>query len=122
MGLFDFLFKAREPKISEVDILRNKLEEVFAAEYNNYELRKDVHISEIKISDEDISYSYGLYSGSVIPKALIMVINNRNDYRTRPFKVAKIIAENEGIVYLNFFSHLPNEMDYISQLLKDNIK
>ncbi len=120
MGLFDFLFK-KEPKVTQVDILRNRLEEVFATEYSGYEVRKDVHISEIKFVDEDISYSYGLYSGAA-PKALIMVINNRNDYRTRPFKVAKSIAENDGIVYLNFFSHLPNHMDYISQRLRDNIR
>lgn len=121
MGIFDFLFKEKKPRVTEVDILRNKLEEVFTTEYNSYELRKDININEIKVTDVDISYSYGLYLGST-PKALIMVINNRNDYRTRPFKVAKSTAENDGIVYLNFFSHLPNEMSYISQRLKDNIR
>lgn len=120
MGLFDFLFK-KEPKVSKIDILRSRLEEVFALEYSDYELRKDIHITEIKYTDEDISYSYGLYSGAM-PKALIMAIDNRNDYRTKAFRTAKSIAEDDGIVYLNFFSHLPNEMEYISGRLRDNIR
>ena len=101
-------------------ILCQRLEEVFKTEYPDCEFRTNISASEIEITTIATDYSYGLYRNGT-PIAFINVIKNRNDYRRLKYREAKAIAIRHGIPHMNFFTHLPNEVEYISQRLKNEI-
>lgn len=100
--------------------LRMRLEQVLTEEWSGYEIRRQVPAAEFDAARGAWKYSYGIYSAGQ-PKAMLMVLNNRNDYRLKAVRDAKAACEQKGIPYMNFFSHLPNQSDYIAQRLKDNI-
>lgn len=100
--------------------LRDKLESIIASEFSEYELRKDIPASEMTSNSGARDYSYGLYlNGS--PKAFIMIMKDRNDYKKRDVVLARQAAESNGIPYMNFIPHLPNEPEYISNRLRQNV-
>ncbi len=106
-------------KNEEAD-LRAKLESIIASEYTEYELRREIPASEIGADLGAKSYSYGLYlNGS--PKAFIMIMKDRNHYRSLEVRLAQDAAYAGGIPYMNFMKHLPNEVSYISDRLRKNI-
>ena len=76
-----------------------------------------LRIKEIKIF-EQISV---IITHTPIPIALFNVIPYRNVYRKKSYRLAKQIAEERGIPHMNFFAHLPNEVSYISERLRENI-
>lgn len=100
--------------------LRARLEEVVANEYTDYEFRQNVPAREIGAESGTADYSYGLYKNGA-PVAFFNVIENKNDYKKKPLRMAKQAAEMNNIPHMNFFSHLPNETSYISQRLKKEI-
>ncbi len=123
MGFLSRLFKtqtftplADTPK----NELTATLEDIIAAEFSEYELRKDIPVTELDIFAKGRAYSYGMYlNGS--PKAFIMIMKDRNDYRSLPVVLAKQEAEKNGIPYMNFMPHLPNEPEYIINRLRQNV-
>lgn len=101
--------------------LRTRLEQVIAAEWSGYELRRDVSAAELNAPAGARDYSYVLYlSGQ--PKAGFMVLTNRNHYMKKDVRLAHEGCRALGIPCMNFMSHLPNETSYISQRLKKNIQ
>ncbi len=100
--------------------LRERLEEVFSQEWSDYELRRNISAVELGGQPEARAYSYGLYQNGE-PKAMFMVLNDRNHYRKKDVVLARKACEEKGIPYMNFMSHLPNRTEYISQRLRDNI-
>ena len=100
--------------------LRARFEEVVANEYAGYELRQNVPASEMGAEYGAVDYSYGIYKNGA-PVAFINVIEDRNDYSKKRFRMAKQAAEMNNIPHMNFFSHLPNETSYISQRLRKEI-
>ena len=95
--------------------LRARFEQVVAADFSSYELRKDIPASDTGA----VGYSYGLYKGGM-PCAFINVITNRNLYKKPEYIKAKQASVSRGVPHMNFFSHMPNEMEYISKRLKEN--
>lgn len=95
--------------------LRARFEQVVAADFSSYELRKDIPASEAGA----VGYTYGLYKGGM-PCALINVISDRNLYKKPEYVKAKQASVSRGVPHMNFFSHMPNEMGYISNRLKEN--
>lgn len=96
------------------------LETIIAEEFSEYELRRNVPASEMTSNSQARDYSFGLYlDGS--PKAFIMIMKDKNDYRKKDVVLAKQAAESNGIPYMNFMMHLPNEPEYISNRLKQNV-
>lgn len=65
-------------------------------------------------------YSYGLYYNGQ-PKAMMMVLTDRNEYRKKSVMLSKDACYEKGVAYMNFMSHLPNRTDYISRRLRENI-
>ena len=100
--------------------LRARLEGVMKNEYADCELRQNIPASEMGAEYGAADYSYGLYKNGA-PVALFNIIENRNDYKKKPIRMAKAAAEMNNIPHMNFFSHLPNETGYISQRLKKEI-
>ncbi len=107
-------------KLSGVAGLRANLESVFANEYASYELKQNVPSTEMGAEYGSVDYSYGLYKNGA-PVAFINVIEQRNDYSKKRFRMAKQAAENNNVPHMNFFAHLPNETGYISERLRKNI-
>lgn len=107
-------------RYSGVGTLRKRLEGVIEKEYSDYELRREIPAQQIGAEPEARNYSYGLYQNGS-PKAFMMILDNRNHYRKREVVLAQKAAFANGIPYMNFMSHLPNETDYISERLKENI-
>lgn len=113
----------RRERISEkigVKGLKERLEAVISDEYGDYQLRGNVPASEFGAEYGSRNYSYGLYKEGY-PKALIIVIENRNHYRKKEVRLSRDAAERQGIPCMCFFSHLPNRTEYISERLGKNI-
>ena len=102
------------------NILRQRLEEVFVTDYSECDVRRDISALEIYNEPDAVNYDYGLYLEGK-PIALFNVIPYRNVYRKKSYRLAKQIAEERGIPHMNFFAHLPNEVSYISERLRENI-
>lgn len=100
--------------------LRERLETVIGQEWSDYELRKKVPAAEIGAQWGARAYSYGLYRNGQ-PKAMIMILTDRNHYRKKDVVLAREACEEKGIPYMNFMSHLPNRTEYISKRLRENI-
>lgn len=110
----------KDVKLTGVAGLRSRLEEVFKNEYATYELKQNVPSREMGAESGAVDYSYGLYKdGAAV--AFINVIENRNDYSLKRYRMAKEAAVNGGVPHMNFFAHLPNETSYISARLKKEI-
>jgi len=107
-------------KLSGVAGLRANLESVFSNEYADYEIKQNIPSTEMGAEYGAVDYSYGLYRDGC-PVAFINVIENRNDYSKKCFRMAKQAAENNRVPHMNFFAHLPNEISYISERLRKNI-
>ena len=85
--------------------------EVLSTEFTDYEIRKNVSPMEIGGSNAARTYTFGLYQGGV-PK-LFITLTPHNRYQNRPFREAKSACENNGIPFLNFFTHFSNEKTYV---------
>lgn len=125
MGFFEKLFKSEVKKIisknnAKRSGLSEKLEYVAANSFPEYELRKEISASEMGAGHEAKNYSYGLYKNGE-PKAFMMIISDRNQYRKKEIRLAKEAAEWNGVPYMNFFSHLPNEETYIDERIRKNL-
>ncbi len=101
--------------------LRTRLEKILEEEWSGYEIRRQVPASTFGAAEGAWDYSYGVYAGGQ-PKAMLMVLNNRNDYKRKAVLDAQGACKANGIPYMNFLSHMPNRSDYISQRLRDNIQ
>lgn len=106
--------------MSEEKGLRERLEEVIRNEWSEYELRREIPASELGADFGAKKYSYGLYYNGQ-PKAMMMVLTDRNEYRKKSVMLSKDACYEKGVAYMNFMSHLPNRSDYISRRLRENI-
>lgn len=97
-----------------------RIEHVVNTKFSNYELKKDVPASVMGAEKGAVPYTYALYYNGT-PRAFINVIDQRNDYRLKRFRLSKMACEKNGIPHFNFFSHLPNEMGYIEERLRENV-
>ena len=102
------------------EVLVRRLEEVFMTEYPDCEVHIGIEPSEIEVSTIAKNYDYGLYRDDR-PVALFNVIRNRNDYKKLAYREAKEIARRNGIPHMNFYIHLPNEKEYISNRIRNEI-
>lgn len=100
---------------------KRNIEQVISNEYVGYDLRRNVPSTEMYATDNAVDYTYGLYRNG-FPVLFINVIENRNDYSLLRYRRAKEAAVANGVPHLNFFSHLPNEISYISNRLRENVK
>ena len=107
--------KSTKSKASGKKVLEQRLEEVFAEEWADYEVRKDLMSGVAGARN----YSYGLYYNGM-PRMMIMIIDGSRHPRKEE-RLAREASASYGVPYLDFYTHLPNEKEYISQRLKDNL-
>lgn len=103
-------------KASGEAVLRQRLEEVFAEEWSEYTVQQNMMSGVAGARN----YSYGLYLNGV-PKAMIMIITSSSHHNKKEDRLAAQASAAYGVPYMDFYSHLPNEKEYISRRLKENI-
>ena len=103
-----------------VEATCTRIENVVKFQFEGYELRKNVPASVMNAGNGAVPYTYGLYYNGT-PRAFINVIDQRNDYRLKRFRLSKEACEKASVPHFNFFSHLPNEIDYIANRLRENM-
>ena len=104
------------PGPSGEKLLRQRLTEVFAQNFPDYEVRTNLD-SGVPRSRK---YSYGIYYNGT-PRMMIMVIDDRNHAQLKEVRLAREASANYGVPYLDFYTHLPNEVDYIRNRIRDNM-
>ena len=97
-------------------LLRKRLEEVFAQDFPEYEVRTNLDAGVAGAR----KYSYGLYSNG-IAKMMIMVLGDGKHTVGKDVRLAKEASAAYGVPYLNFFAHLPNDMEYVRNRIKENM-
>ena len=98
----------------------DKIKQVVATEFTDCELRENVSATEMGAERGAASYTYGIYRNGA-PVIMINVFVDRNAYSLKRYRLAKEAAEFSGVAHLNFFSHLPNEVSYITARLRENM-
>lgn len=100
--------------------LQSRMERVFQTEFAGYEIRKNVSAFDVFGDSEACNYTYGMYlNGS--PKAMIIILNDKNAYRKKSVRLAHTACENYGIPCFNFMSYLPSTYDYIKERLHESL-
>ncbi len=97
-------------------VLRQRLQDVFAQDFPDYEVRTNLDAGVPKAR----KYSYGLYYNGT-PRMMIMVITDRNHANRKEVRLAREASASYGVPYLDFYTHLPNEVDYIRNRIKENM-
>lgn len=101
--------------------LRANLESVLSSEWSGFEVRREIPAAEFEAPEKARAYSYGLYENGQ-PKAMFLIVTDKNHYLNSATRLAQTACKANGIPCMNFFSHLPNTTEYISQRLKENIQ
>lgn len=102
------------------ELLCRRIESIVENEFDEYELRTDIPASELCASYGARNYSYGIYKDDSL-RVLIMIMRDNNDYRKKDVCLSHEAAYLRGVPCLNFMPHLPNEEEYISNRLHENI-
>lgn len=97
-------------------LLRQRLTDIFAQDFPDYEVKGNLDSGVPKAR----KYSYGLYYNGT-PRMMIMVLDDRNLAQRKDVRLAREASANYGVPYLDFYTHLPNEVDYIRNRIRDNM-
>lgn len=101
--------------------LRTNLESVLSSEWSDFEVRREIPASGLGAPERARAYSYGLYKNGQ-PKAMFLVVTDKYHHLNGAARQAQTACKAKGIPCMNFFSHLPNTTEYISQRLGENIQ
>ena len=96
-----------------------RLEKIFASDYAEYEIRKEVSPTTIGGTGNFRPYTYGMYLNGE-PKAFIMITDHNKEV-LRTFRWSKEEAEKNNIPFINFLTQFPNTEEYIKNRLAQNI-
>ena len=85
--------------------------EILASEFPEYEVRRDVPPSALRVGAEGTSIDFVLYQGG-IPAAAIPLTPHNGD-RNQGFYGMKQACCDAGVPFINFYRHMPNTHDYV---------
>lgn len=102
---------------------------ILASDFAQYEIREDVPVSALggsSVSDfnlytdnlrqysttEGRAFDFGLYQSGAL-KAVISLGGPGSHNRKKKYLVSRMFALKAGVAYINFYTHLPNDRDYI---------
>ena len=94
---------------------REKILDVLKEEFPQYEVRENVSPAEMGGTGIFMNYSLAVYENGA-PK-LVMMIIGKTTTAHREYKWSRAFAQGEGITFLNFVEHYPNNKSYISERL-----
>ncbi|MBE5882442.1 MAG: hypothetical protein E7289_09080 [Lachnospiraceae bacterium] len=96
----------------EVD---EKLRDILASEFPQYEVKEQVSPTTIGGEGEFLPYDFGVYENGQ-PKLFIMVVYN-NTCASRTYRWSKEQAERAGVTMINFVYAFENKIDYMKERL-----
>ncbi len=102
-------------------LLHERLEQVFANEWQDYTVCRNVAPSYLYAPDNAKHYDYVLYRNN-IPVIAILAITSPSHSIPKKARLAKEACMEQNIPCLYFMSHLPNELSYISNRLRQSIQ
>ena len=126
------------PPVRSAETVREKSVEEWRAYFREiirsacalYEVREDVPVTDLvgNVSDEfqlyatrprqvykaewGKPYTFVLYQGGV-PKGVVMLGDGHSHYANVKYLIARMYAKKIGIPYINFYTQMPNERDYV---------
>lgn len=111
----------RQANNSGERLLRQRIEEIAAREFPQYELRQRVPGSQAGVPGDGESYfDYGFYQSRILV-AVINILDDNNAYCRASVRLAQKACHDRQIVYMNFMSYMMNRPEYIAQRLKENL-
>lgn len=103
-------------------LLRQRIEEIAARDWAEYELRQQVPSSQVGAPEgAEPFFEYGFYQGGVLV-AVIKILKDNNAHCRKSVRLAQQACREHQIVYMNFMSYMMNRPEYIAKRLKDNIR
>lgn len=112
----------RQENNSGERLLRQRIEEIAAREFPQYELRQRIPGSQAGVPGDAESYfDYGFYQSGILT-AVINILDDNNAYRCASVRLAQKSCHDRQIVYMNFMSYMMNRPEYIAQRLKANLR
>ncbi len=104
--------------------------EILATEFPQYSVKRNVPVTELAgdISDEaqlyktrpvqqyraewGTPYTFVLYQGEA-PVGIVMLGSDNSHQRKVKYLVSRMFAKKLGLPYINFYTQMPNERDYV---------
>ena len=77
--------------------------------FSNYTIREDVPVAEL--GGDGRAYDFALVSGGQCCGVIMLVEHNRDN--NRAYKGAREAAQAAGVPFINFYTHMPNERDFV---------
>ena len=99
--------------------IEQKFDQIFAAEFSDLEIVKNASPESLHISAPHPCkpYSYALLRNGKTVAAIMLTSHNRD--RNSAFLNAKKSALDSNIKFFNFYTHFPNERDYVISRIKN---
>ena len=109
---------------------RTFFREILQTEFAAYSIREDVPVTEIagQAADEfklyktrptqvykaewGKPYTFVMYEGGA-PKAVVMLGDGHSHSANVKYLIARMYAQKSGLPYINFYTQMPNERDYV---------
>ena len=92
--------------------IRSEMPSLLATSFASYEAVRGVPASSLGVDAAPCRpYDYCLYLGGA-PKAAIMLTDHNRD-NNRAFLNARAAAGSAGIPFINFYTHMPNNPEYV---------
>ena len=99
-----------QAQVTEKPYFREIINEMFSG----YTIREDVPVAEL--GGEGRAYDFALLNGTNFAGVIMLVEHNRDN--NRAYKGAREAAEAAGVPFINFYTHMPNERDYVIERIK----
>ncbi|MDR1801294.1 MAG: hypothetical protein LBQ95_05610 [Lachnospiraceae bacterium] len=91
--------------------------EILATEFSSYEIRENVNPAAFGGSGRNLDFV--LHSGGNLLGAVVLVDHNRDN--NKAYKDAKSSCEKAGVAFINFYTHMPNERDFVIYRIKNKL-
>jgi len=101
-------------RVTEKSFFRDIIHEHFG----NYIVREDVAVSEL--GGEGKPYDFALINHGECCGVVMLVAHNRDN--NRAYKGARAAAEANGVPFINFYTHMTNEYEYVVNRIKRLVK
>lgn len=94
---------------------------ILAGAFPDYEIKAGIPATAIGASNPAAkNYDFCLFKAGRVAAAIMLTPHNRD--RNSAFLTAKAACYNAGIPFINFYTHYPNEREYVINRVKSFIK
>ena len=83
--------------------------DILASNFSQYQVRENIPLSEF--GAEGRPYDFGLYQNGQLVSVVVLAGHNRT--RNHPYWNSEKKAKELGIPFINFYTHMPNEKDFV---------